>query len=86
MKRERKITTFTHSELNRFVKEVSRKNLSVYLAASVEEWDLTKEDIDKWLDRLSRYMKAVDDHLITLADIERMIADELGHDIFKDIY
>lgn len=86
MKRERKIATFTHSELNRFVKEVSRKNLSVYLAASVEEWNLTKEDIDKWLDRLSRYMKAVDDHLITLADIERMIADELGHDIFKDIY
>jgi uncharacterized protein YllA (UPF0747 family) len=83
---KKKITTFTHSELNRFVKEVSRKNLSVYLAASVEEWNLTKEDIDKWLDRLSRYMKAVDDHLITLADIERMIADELGHDIFKDIY
>ena len=83
---KKKITTFTHSELNRFVKEVSRKNLSVYLAASVEEWGLTKEDIDKWLDRLSRYMKAVDDHLITLADIERMITDELGYDIFKDIY
>ena len=86
MKRDKKITTFTHSELNKFVRDVSRKNLSVYLAASVEEWYLKKEDIDRWLNRLSRYMKAVDDHLITLADIEKMIADELGYDIFKDIY
>lgn len=84
--RDKVLKTFTRSELNRFVKDVSHKNLTVYLAASVEEWNLSKADIDKWLDRLSRYMKAVDDHLITLADIERMITDELGYDIFKDIY
>lgn len=86
MTHNKKITTFTHSELNKFVKDVSHKNLTVYLAASIEEWGLTKEDIEKWLDRLGRYMNAVNDHLISLSDIERMITDELGYDIFKDIY
>lgn len=78
--------SFTHYELNKFVRDVSRKNLSVYLAACVEEFGWSKTEIDQLMQRLARYMDAVNDGLISLADIERMIADELGDDIFKGIY
>lgn len=77
---------FTHYELNKFVRNVSRKNMSVYIAACVEEFGWSQEDIDRLLKRLSRYMDAINDGLITLADIERMISDELNWDVFKDIY
>lgn len=85
-KKPQKIYTFTRSELDRFARDVSRKNLSVYLAASVEEWGITEEQIRDWLKRLGRYMDAVNQNLITLETIEKLIADELGTDIFKEIY
>lgn len=78
--------SFTHYELNRFVRDVSRKNLSVYLSACIEEFGWTPEEIDRLMERLGRYMAAVNDGLISLEDIERMTIDELGRDIFKDIY
>lgn len=85
-KKSQKIYTFTKAELNKFARDISRKNLSVYLAASVEEWGITETQIRDWLNRLSRYMDAVNSNLITLQTIEDLIADELGNDIFKDIY
>ena len=85
-KKPQKIYTFTRSELNKFARDISRKNLSVYLAASVEEWGLTEEQIREWLNRLSRYMDAVNSNLISLSTIEELIASELGSDIFDEIY
>ena len=85
-KKPQKIYTFTRSELDKFAQKVSRKNLSVYLAASVEEWGLTEEQIRDWLKRLGRYMDAVNQNLITLETIEMLIAEEMGADIFKEIY
>lgn len=78
--------SFTHYELNKFIRDVSRKNLSVYLAACVEEFGWSREEIQRLWDRLGRYMGAVEDGLISLSDIERMITDEVGYDIFKEIY
>lgn len=85
-KKPQKVYTFTKSELDKFVYSVSRKNLSVYLAASVEEWGITEEQIREWLNRLGRYMDAVNSNLISLQTIENLIAEELGADIFKEIY
>lgn len=84
--KKKNVYTFTHYELNKYTRDVSRKNLSVYLSACVEEFGWTPEEIDRLMERLGRYMAAVNDGLISLADIERMTIDELGRDIFKDIY
>lgn len=85
-KKPQKIFTFTRSELDKFARDVSRKNMSVYLAASVEEWGISEEQIREWLQRLKRYMDAVNDNLISLSTIEKLIAEELGTDIFDEIY
>ena len=85
-KKPQKIFTFTRSELDKFARDVSRKNMSVYLAASVEEWGISEEQIREWLQRLKRYMDAVNDNLISLSTIEKLIAEELGADIFDEIY
>ena len=85
-KKPQKIFTFTRSELDKFARDVSRKNMSVYLAASVEEWGISEEQIREWLQRLKRYMDAVNDNLISLSTIEKHIAEELGADIFDEIY
>lgn len=81
-----KVYTFTHYELNKYVQRVSRLNFSLYLAACVEEFGWTTDDVDRFAERLRRYNDAVDEKLIKLKDVERMIADELGADIFTDIY
>ena len=81
-----KVYTFTHYELNKYVQKVTRLNLSLFLAAAVEEFGWSVEDVVRFADRLRRYNDAVDEKLITLRDIERMISDEIGADIFTDIY
>lgn len=84
--KKKNVYTFTHYELNKYTRDVSRKNLSVYLSACVEEFGWSREEIQRLWDRLGRYMGAVEDGLISLSDIERMITDEVGYDIFKEIY
>lgn len=85
-KKPQKIYSFTRSELNKFAQNISRKNLSVYLAASVEEWGISEEQIRSWLNRLARYMDAVESNLISLETIEKLIQEELGANIFDEIY
>lgn len=81
-----KVHTFTHYELNKFVQKATRYNMSLFLASAIEEFGWTTEEIDRLKERLSRYTQAVDDGLITLTTLENIITEELGSDIFAELY
>lgn len=81
-----KVHTFTHYELNKFVQKVTRYNLSLFLAAAIEEFGWSHEDVERFEERLHRYTKAVDDGLITLTTLENIVSEELGAEIFTDLY
>lgn len=84
--KKKNVYTFTHYELNEYTKKAARKFVSVFIAAATEEFGWSKDEALRLWDRLVRYMGAIDDGLISLDDVERMIADELGHDIFNEIF
>lgn len=82
-----KVYTFTRPELNKFIQDkVARKLLSVFLAACVEEFSWTPEDIDRFGERLQRYMDAVDGGLITLSTLEQLVGDEINCSIVTKFY
>ncbi len=86
MSKKEKVHTFTHYELNKFVQKTARYNLSLFLASAIEEFGWKFEDIERFEERLRRYTKAVDDGLITLTTIEKIVSEEVGSEIFTDLY
>ena len=85
-RRPKQVYTLTRSEMNKYTQSACRKVLSVFLAAAIEEFTWDTGDIDRFCERLRRYMDAVDEHLISLSTIEEILSDELGADIFTDLY
>lgn len=81
-----KVHTFTHYELNKFVQKTARYNLSLFLASAIEEFGWTTDEIERFEERLKRYTKAVDDGLITLKTLEELVSEEIGAEIFTDLY
>ena len=81
-----KVRTFTHYELNKFVQKTARYNLSLFLAAAIEEFGWTHDDVMRFEERLRRYTKAVEDGLISLTTLENIVSEEIGAEIFTDLY
>lgn len=81
MGKKNKQQTFTRVEIARMKEEITYKTLVLFIAAAVEEFDWTFEDIRKYATRLNRYKQAVDDKLISLRQVQEIIQDEIGVNI-----
>lgn len=85
-KRGQKIYTMTAPEMNKYTMQAVRKGLSVCLSACIEEFGWSVDDVERAAARVARYMDAVNDGLITLEDIERIVGEEIGAEIWARIY
>ena len=52
--------------------------MTLFIATCMDEFDWTEDDVEAFAVRLDRYAGAVNDHLITIEKVKRIIKDTIG--------
>jgi len=76
--RMKKKDTFCKADIRKAKEDAVGKCLTILVAALMDEYDLEREDINKVIDRFSRYSEAVDEHLITVKQVAKIIEEQTG--------
>lgn len=83
--KKKKPITLTQSQLKRMAKELSdeavTRALTLFLAYMMEEQDFDLERLCDCVDGINRWASAVDDHLITIRQVARIIEEHTGVEI-----
>lgn len=74
--------SLTNKDLLDYTKQAVHKSIAVFMAAAIEEFYWSPEEILRLKERVLKYMNAINDDLITLEDMKRMVADEVGEDFW----
>ena len=74
--------SLTNKDLVAYTKQAVHKSIAVFMAAAIEEFYWTPEEISRLKERVLKYMNAINDDLVTLEDMKRMVADEVGEDFW----
>lgn len=59
-------------------KEITDKVCLLFLVAAVDEMQIDEEDVYKLMQRISRYAKHLDEHLIKMEDMRKSIENNTG--------
>lgn len=72
----------SEKQLNRIkekvTKDVTDKVCLLFLVAAVDEVNLDEEGVCKLMERISRYAKHLDDHLVKMEDMRKSIEKSTG--------
>lgn len=81
-KSKKKPVTMTQAELKKLSKELSdeavTRALTLFLAYMMEEQDFDLERLCDCVDGINRWAEAVDDHLITINQVAKIIEEHTG--------
>ena len=81
-KSKKKPVTLTQSQLKKMSKELSdeavTRALTLFLAYMMEEDGITIEKLCDIVDGINRWGEAVDDHLITINQVAKIIEEHTG--------
>ena len=81
MSNNKKPITLTRVQVEKLKKEAAAYALTILIATAMDEFDWTDEELDRFACRLKRYNAAVDDKLLSIRKIKKIVEDVMGIDI-----
>lgn len=75
---KKKPITLTRAKIEKLKEEVTWDVMVLFVATCMDEFGWTDDDVEAFAVRLERYAGAVNDHLITIEHVRRIIKDTIG--------
>lgn len=82
MSKDKKPVMMTQAKINKLKQEQLYKAMIYFVAVCMDEFGWREEEIEAFAIRLDRYMKAVEDHTISLKKVSEIIEEVTGMKIY----
>ena len=84
MAKEKKPVMMTQAKINKLKQDITWKTLVMFIACAMDEMDWGIEQVEEFSVRLNRYMSAVDEHLISVYKVAKIVEEVTGMTIKKN--
>lgn len=84
MGKEKKPVMMTQAKVNKLKQDITWKTLVMFIACAMDEMDWGMEEVEQFAIRLDRYMRAVDEHLLSVHKVAAIVEEVTGMSIKKN--